>query len=66
MHTLARQQLPALVKAVFGRSGRRTRAFFQHAHPRNQRQHAVAIRLIGGAGGSDGGFDDGHPYAVFP
>ena len=50
-HALARQQLPALVKAVFCCGGSGARALFQRAHPRDQRQHAVAIGLEGVAAG---------------
>ena len=57
---LARQQLSALVKAILGRGGRSAGALFQHAHARDQRQHAVAVGLVGRAAGGDGVFDDGH------
>ena len=59
-HALARQQLPALVKAILGRGRSRPRALFKRAHPRDQRQHAVAIGLVGGAAGRNRGFEDGH------
>ena len=46
-HALARQQLPALVKAVLGGGRCRARPFFQAAHPRDQRQHAGAVGFVG-------------------
>ena len=57
---LARQELPALVKAVLGGGGGGARALLQHAHAGNQRQHAVAVGLEPRAAGGDGVFDDGH------
>ena len=51
-HALARQQLPALVKPVLGAGRRRARPLFEAAHPRDQRQHAVAIGLEGVAAGA--------------
>ena len=59
-YALTRQQLPALVEAILGRSGRRPRTIFERAHPCDQRQHAVAIGLVGGAAGCDRRFEDGH------
>ena len=59
-HALARQQLPALVEAVLRRGRCRARALFERAHPRDQRQHAVAIGFVGVAGGGDGRFDYCH------
>ncbi len=53
-HALARQQLAALVKAVLGRGGGGAGALFEAAHPRDQRQHAVAVGLVAGAAGGDG------------
>ena len=59
-HTLARQQLPALVEAVLCGGGGFAGALFQRPHPRDQRQHAVAIGFVGVAGRRDGGVKDGH------
>ena len=59
-HPLARQQLPALVKAVLGRGRRRARPLLQPPHPRDQRQHAVAVGFVGRARRRDGGFKYGH------
>jgi hypothetical protein len=42
---------PRLWKRSLGRCRCGPRAIFKAPHPRDQRQHAVAIGLIGGAGG---------------
>src|SRR6185437_7125131 len=57
---LARQELPALVEAVFRGGGGHARTLLQSAHPLNQRQHALAIGPEVVAAGRDGVFDDGH------
>ena len=64
-HPLARQQLPALVKAVLGRGRGGARPFLQRPHPRDQHQHAVAVGLVAGAAGGDGGFKYGHGFQSF-
>jgi hypothetical protein len=48
------------VKAVLGGGRCRARSLFQRPHPRNQRQHAIAVGLVGVAVRRDGGFNNGH------